>query len=79
MKEKYRGFKIFNLPPEYFTSFAVTVIFSAVLGVLPSGIITQDGEGFDALMRNIDTFFKPEGGFLDFYISALITGSIFSA
>nr|MCR4626544.1 2-hydroxycarboxylate transporter family protein [Treponema sp.] len=28
------------------------------------------------LMSNIDTFFKPTGAFLDFYIAALITGSI---
>ncbi len=28
------------------------------------------------LMKNIDTFFKPSGAFLDFYIAALITGSI---
>ncbi|MCR5289481.1 MAG: 2-hydroxycarboxylate transporter family protein [Treponema sp.] len=28
------------------------------------------------LMKNIDTFFKPTGAFLDFYIAALITGSI---
>lgn len=27
-------------------------------------------------MKNIDTFFKPAGAFLDFYIAALITGSI---
>lgn len=28
------------------------------------------------LMANIETFFKPTGAFLDFYIAALITGSI---
>ncbi|MDY6399536.1 MAG: 2-hydroxycarboxylate transporter family protein [Synergistales bacterium] len=28
------------------------------------------------LMKNIETFFKPDGEFLDFYIAALITGSI---
>lgn len=28
------------------------------------------------LMKNIETFFKPTGAFLDFYIAALITGSI---
>ena len=39
-----------------------------------SGII---GKGDTAsLMKNIDTFFKPAGAFLDFYIAALITGSI---
>ena len=29
-----------------------------------------------ALLKNIDIFFKPNGAFLDFYIAALITGSI---
>lgn len=28
------------------------------------------------LMKNMETFFKPTGAFLDFYIAALITGSI---
>ena len=28
------------------------------------------------LMKNIESFFKPSGAFLDFYIAALITGSI---
>ena len=28
------------------------------------------------LMKNIESFFKPTGAFLDFYIAALITGSI---
>lgn len=28
------------------------------------------------LMKNMETFFKPAGAFLDFYIAALITGSI---
>lgn len=32
-------------------------------------------EGFD-LIANINSFFKPTGAFLDFYIAALITGSI---
>ena len=40
-----------------------------------SGLIGKGG--FTAiLMQNIDTFFKPAGAFLDFYIAALITGSI---
>ncbi len=30
----------------------------------------------DTLMKNIESFFKPTGAFLDFYIAALITGSI---
>ncbi|MCI9264992.1 MAG: 2-hydroxycarboxylate transporter family protein [Oscillospiraceae bacterium] len=36
-----------------------------------------DGVTYTAtLMKNIETFFKPTGAFLDFYIAALITGSI---
>ena len=30
----------------------------------------------ETLMKNIESFFKPTGAFLDFYIAALITGSI---
>lgn len=42
-----------------------------------SGLIAKGGAGYtDVLMKNIDTFFKPAGAFLDFYIAALITGSI---
>ena len=37
----------------------------------------KDGILYTAqLMKNMDTFFKPSGAFLDFYIAALITGSI---
>lgn len=128
----YKGFKIFALPPKYFALFAVVVLLSAMLGVLPAGMagcfafmivcgaILQEigdnlpivntflgggpvviifGMGFlryvnffgvfdvisgligktgftKILMTNIDTFFKPAGAFLDFYIAALITGSI---
>ncbi len=36
--EEYRGFKIFNLPPKYFASFAVVVLLAAMLGVLPAGM-----------------------------------------
>lgn len=44
---------------------------------LLSGVIAKGGTGYTAtLMRNVDTFFKPGGAFLDFYIAALITGSI---
>ena len=130
--EEYRGFKIFALPPKYFALFAVVVLLSAMLGVLPAGMagcfafmivcgaILQEigdnlpivntflgggpvviifGMGFlryvnffgifdvisgligktgftKILMTNIDNFFKPAGAFLDFYIAALITGSI---
>lgn len=36
-----------------------------------------DGVTYTAtLMKNIESFFKPTGAFLDFYIAALITGSI---
>ncbi|MBR0233103.1 MAG: 2-hydroxycarboxylate transporter family protein, partial [Synergistaceae bacterium] len=42
-----------------------------------SGLIAKGGAGYTAvLMKNIDAFFKPAGAFLDFYIAALITGSI---
>ena len=130
--DDYKGFKIFALPPKYFALFAVVVLLSAMLGVLPAGMagcfafmivcgaILQEigdnlpivntflgggpvviifGMGFlrymnffgvfdvmsgligkgaftATLMKNIDTFFKPAGAFLDFYIAALITGSI---
>ena len=40
-----------------------------------SGLIGKTGFT-KILMTNIDTFFKPAGAFLDFYIAALITGSI---
>ena len=33
-------------------------------------------KGASDLVGNIGTFFKTEGGFLDWYIAALITGSI---
>ena len=125
-------FRIFHLKSKYFALFAVIVLFSAMLGVLPAGmagcfafmivcgaILQEIGDhlpivntflgggpvviifgmgylryvnffgifdlfsgvigtaGFtDILMKNIDTFFKPSGAFLDFYIAALITGSI---
>ena len=132
MSDEYKGFKIFHLPPKYFALFAVVVLLSAMLGVLPAGMagcfafmivcgaILQEigdnlpivntflgggpvviifGMGFlrymnffgvfdfmsgiigkggftKILLQNIDTFFKPAGAFLDFYIAALITGSI---
>ena len=134
MSDDFSAFKIFNLSPKYFALFAVIVLLSAMLGVLPpgmagcfafmivcgailqeigdrlpivrsflgggpvviifgmgylrymnffgifdmfSGLIAKGGAGYTAtLMKNIDTFFKPSGAFLDFYIAALITGSI---
>lgn len=66
---------------------AIVVIFGSALlnyfGLLPALTETlEDGtkvynlvEGFD-LVGNITNFFTPTGAFLDFYIAALITGSI---
>lgn len=66
---------------------AIVVIFGSALlnyfGLLPTVTQTlEDGtkvynlvEGFD-LVGNITNFFTPTGAFLDFYIAALITGSI---
>ena len=66
---------------------AIVVIFGSALlnyfHLLPTVVgTTADGtkiynfvEGFD-LVASINTFFKPTGAFLDFYIAALITGSI---
>ena len=51
----------------YVNFFGIFDLFSGLIGKA----------GFTAiLMKNIDTFFKPSGAFLDFYIAALITGSI---
>ena len=50
------------------------VNFFGVFDVI-SGLIGKTGFT-KILMTNIDTFFKPAGAFLDFYIAALITGSI---
>lgn len=66
---------------------AIVVIFGSALlnyfHLLPTVIETlEDGtkvynfaEGMD-IVANITSFFKPTGAFLDFYIAALITGSI---
>ena len=41
------------------------------------GVFDLLSEGYTVtLMKNIDSFFKPGGAFLDLYIAALITGSI---
>ncbi|MBR0034944.1 MAG: 2-hydroxycarboxylate transporter family protein, partial [Synergistaceae bacterium] len=45
-------------------------MFDLISGIIGKGGFTK------ILMQNIDTFFKPAGAFLDFYIAALITGSI---
>lgn len=50
------------------------VNFFGVFDVI-SGLIGKTGFT-KILMTNIDNFFKPAGAFLDFYIAALITGSI---
>ena len=51
----------------YMNFFGIFDIFSGLIG---------KGDFTVTLMKNIDTFFKPDGAFLDFYIAALITGSI---
>lgn len=51
-------------------------LFPTVIETLEDGTqIYNFKEGYD-LVANISTFFKPSGAFLDFYIAALITGSI---
>ena len=66
---------------------AIVIIFGSALldyfGLLPHLLKTlEDGTKVYAnfvkldLVGNISTFFKPTGAFLDFYIAALITGSI---
>ena len=64
---------------DYLGGGAIVIIFgSAALnyfGLLPE-ILKDDGTVKYSLMTNINNFFKPTGAFLDFYIAALITGSI---
>ena len=64
---------------DYLGGGAIVIIFgSAALnyfGLLPN-IMNADGEVTFSLVENIKAFFKPSGAFLDFYIAALITGSI---
>ena len=64
---------------DYLGGGAIVIIFgSAALnyfGLLPN-IVGADGEVTFSLVENIKAFFKPSGAFLDFYIAALITGSI---
>jgi Na+/citrate or Na+/malate symporter len=133
MTELKSPYKLFNLPWYFFAIFAVVVLVSALMGVLPAGmagcfafmivfgtILNELGEklpivrsylgggavviifgmGFlryknffglfdlfaapnadgvtytETLLQNIESFFKPTGAFLDFYIAALICGSI---
>ena len=73
---------------DYLGGGAVVVIFGSALlvyfHVLPQTVTEADGtvvkymqfmKDFD-LVSSINTFFKPTGAFLDWYIAALITGSI---
>ena len=64
---------------DYLGGGAIVIIFgSAALnyfGLLPN-ILNADGSVKYNLLANINSFFKPTGAFLDFYIAALITGSI---
>ena len=64
---------------DYLGGGAIVIIFgSAALnyfGLLPS-IVDAEGTVKYSLVSNITSFFKPTGAFLDFYIAALITGSI---
>ena len=64
---------------DYLGGGAIVIIFgSAALnyfGLLPT-ITNADGSVKYSIVSNITSFFKPTGAFLDFYIAALITGSI---
>ena len=57
---------------------AIVIIFGSALlnyfNLLPTK--TVDGESVSYVFKGINTFFKGDGAFLDFYIAALITGSI---
>lgn len=58
---------------------AIVIIFGCAalnyFHLLPE-VLNADGTVKYSLMANINSFFKPTGAFLDFYIAALITGSI---
>lgn len=57
---------------------AIVIIFGSALlnyfNLMPAK--TVDGESVSYVFKGITTFFKGDGAFLDFYIAALITGSI---
>ena len=57
---------------------AIVIIFGSALlnyfNLLPTKMV--DGESVGYVFKGITTFFKGDGAFLDFYIAALITGSI---
>ena len=74
---------------DYLGGGAIVVIFGSALlvyfGIIPAAAKNEAGEmiynmklpfGDLDLVGNIGTFFKTTGGFLDWYIAALITGSI---
>ena len=74
---------------DYLGGGAIIVIFGSALlvyfNLIPAATVTDAGEtvynmtlpfGQLDLVGNIGTFFKTTGGFLDWYIAALITGSI---
>lgn len=58
---------------------AIVIIFGCAalnyFHLLPE-VLNADGTVKYSLMANMNSFFKPTGAFLDFYIAALITGSI---
>ena len=57
---------------------AIVIIFGSALlnyfNLMPTKVV--DGESVSYVFKGITTFFKGDGAFLDFYIAALITGSI---
>ena len=57
---------------------AIVIIFGSALlnyfNLMPTKMV--DGESVSYVFKGITTFFKGDGAFLDFYIAALITGSI---
>ncbi len=64
---------------DYLGGGAIVIIFGCsalnYFGLMPE-ILNADGEVKFSVVKNITSFFKPTGAFLDFYIAALITGSI---
>ena len=48
----------------------------AIVIIYGTGLLQYFGVFPEAVVTSVDAFFKPTGAFLDFYIAALITGSI---
>ena len=48
----------------------------AIVIIFGTGLLQYFGVFPEAVVTSVDAFFKPTGAFLDFYIAALITGSI---